>query len=116
MKIAIVGSRNPGNINIANEIEKRINIRNVDAIISGGAKGIDTLAAEYAKKNGVQLIEYRPDYAKYGRVATFFRNRQIIESSDMVIAFWNGESKGTKYTIDYAKKIGRQTIIINIWK
>lgn len=114
MKIAIVGSRNPGNINIANEIEKRINIRNVEAIISGGAKGIDTLAAEYAKKNDVQLIEYRPDYAKHGRAATFIRNRQIIENSDMVVAFWNGESRGTKYSIDYANKIGRKTLIINI--
>lgn len=114
MKIAIVGSRNPGNINIANEIEKRINIRNVDAIISGGAKGIDTLAAEYAKKNDVQLIEYRPDYAKHGRAATFIRNRLIIENADVVVAFWNGESRGTKYSIDYANKIGRETLIINI--
>ena len=113
MKIAIVGSRNPGNIDIAVELEKRINIKNEDIIISGGAKGIDTLAAEYANKRNVQLVEYRPDYSKHGRAATFIRNRQIIENADMVVAFWNG-SRGTKYSIDYANKIGRETLIINI--
>lgn len=46
MKIAIIGSRNPGNINFALELEKRINIQDGDAIISGGAKGIDSLAPE----------------------------------------------------------------------
>lgn len=114
MNIAIIGSRNPGNINFSVELEKRINIKDGDAIVSGGAKGIDTLAANYAKGRNLQLIEFRPDYAKHGRGATFIRNRQIIATADMVVAFWNGESRGTKYSIDYANKIGRTTLIINI--
>lgn len=114
MKIAIIGSRNPGDINFALELEKRINIQDGDAIISGGANGIDSLAADYAKGRNLQLVEYRPDYAQYGRGATFIRNRQIIENADMVVAFWNGESRGTKYSIDYAKKIGRTTLIVTI--
>lgn len=114
MNIAIIGSRNTGKINLAVELEKRINIKDGDAIISGGAKGIDTLAAEYAKGRNLQLIEYRPDYVQYGRGATFIRNRKIIENADMVVAFWNGTSRGTKYSIDYANKVGRKTIIIAI--
>lgn len=66
MNIAIVGSRNAGNINLAQELEKRINIMEGDAIVSGGARGIDTLAASYAKERNLKLIELRPDYAKYG--------------------------------------------------
>ncbi|MFS6554582.1 SLOG family protein [Parabacteroides distasonis] len=114
MKIAIVGSREPGNINFAKELEKRINIQSGDTIISGGAKGIDSLAAEYATAHGLALVEIRPDYAKNGRGATFIRNREIVDNADMVVAFWNGTSKGTKYTIDYANKKGVTTLIIAI--
>ena len=114
MKIAIVGSREPGNINFAKELEKRINIQSCDTIISGGAKGIDSLAAEYATANGLALVEIRPNYAKNGRGATYFRNREIVDNADMVVAFWNGTSKGTKYTIDYANKKGDTTLIITI--
>lgn len=114
MKIAIVGSREPGNINFAKELEKRINIQSGDTIISGGAKGIDSLAAEYATAHGLALVEIRPDYAKNGRGATFIRNREIVDNADMVVAFWNGTSKGTRYTIDYANKKGVTTLIIAI--
>ena len=114
MNIAIVGSRNAGNINLAQELEKRINIMEGDAIVSGGAMGIDTLAASYAKERNLKLIELRPDYATYGRGATFIRNRAIVEAADMVVAFWDGESRGTKYSIDYANKIGRTTLIVSI--
>lgn len=114
MKIAIVGSREPGNINFAKELEKRINIQSGDTIISGGAKGIDSLAAEYATAHGLALVEIRPNYAKNGRGATFIRNREIVDNADMVVAFWNGTSKGTKYTIDYANKKGVTTLIITI--
>lgn len=114
MKIAIVGSREPGNINFARELEKRINIQSGDTIVSGGAKGIDSLAAEYATAHGLALVEIRPDYAKNGRGATFIRNREIVDNADMVVAFWNGTSKGTKYTIDYANKKGVTTLIITI--
>ena len=112
MKIAIIGSRNPGNINFALELEKRINIQDDDSIISGGAKGIDSLAADYAKGRNLQLVEYRPDYAQYGRGATFIRNRQIIENADMVVAFWNGKSRGTKNMIDTATKRGLQVAVV----
>lgn len=114
MKIAIVGSREPGNINFAQELEKRININNGDTIISGGAKGIDSLAAQYATTQGLALIEIRPDYARNGRGATFIRNREIVDNADMVVAFWNGTSKGTKYTIDYANRKGVATLIVTI--
>ena len=114
MKIAIVGSREPGNINFAKELEKRINIQSGDTIISGGAKGIDSLAAEYATAHGFELVEIRPNYAKNGRGATFIRNREIVDNADIIVAFWNGTSKGTKYTIDYADKKGITTLIITI--
>ena len=114
MKIAIIGSRETGKINFEQELEKRSLIFRNDTIISGGARGIDTLAAMYARKHGMKLIEFRPDYATYGRGATFVRNRLIVDVANVVIAFWNGTSKGTKYTIDYAKKKHVPVYIIRI--
>lgn len=114
MKIAIIGSRETGNINFEELLKKHIVVLANDTIISGGARGIDTLAAQYARKRGAKLLEFRPDYATYGRGATFVRNRLIVDKADVVIAFWNGSSRGTKYTIDYAKKKHVPLIIIRI--
>lgn len=114
MKIAIIGSRECGKINFEQELKNRLLIFGNDTIISGGARGIDTLAAQYARKHGMKLLEFRPDYATFGRGATFVRNRLIVDMADVVLAFWNGTSKGTKYTIEYAKKKYVPVIIIRI--
>ena len=114
MKIAIIGSRECGNINLERELVKRFEILKNDTIISGGARGIDTLAAQFARKHGIKLLEFRPDYATYGRGATFVRNRLMIDMADVVVAFWNGSSRGTKYTIEYAKKKYVPVVIIRI--
>lgn len=114
MKIAIIGSREAGNINLEQELIKRFNILTTDTIISGGARGIDTLAAQFARKHGIKLLEFRPDYTTYGRGATFVRNRLIVDMADVVIAFWNGSSRGTKYTIEYAKKKYVPVVILKI--
>lgn len=63
MKLAIVGSRK-----ISADIGKHIS-ENVTEIVSGGAAGIDTLAAEYARSNGIKLTEFLPDYSRYKRAA-----------------------------------------------
>lgn len=114
MRIAIIGSRNLGNINLAQELDKRITFKDGDIIISGGARGIDSLAAKYAAEHGLGLIEHLPDYQNNGRCATFIRNRKIVDSADFVIAFWDGASRGTKYTIDYARRKGVESLIVYV--
>lgn len=109
MKLAIVGSRNITDINLESYI-----IEYPDEIISGGAKGIDTLAAEYARKHHIPLIEYLPDYKKYGRSAPIIRNRQIIEAADNVLALWDGVSRGTKNSIETARKLGKKVSLFII--
>lgn len=66
---------------------------NVTEIVSGGAKGVDTCAKEYALSRGIKLTEYLPEYEKYGKVAPLKRNITIIESADLVLAFWDGISR-----------------------
>ena len=100
MKLAIIGSRKCPAIDIASYIEIM-----PDLIISGGAIGVDTLARQFAEQNNIPIIEFLPEYPKYGRKAPLMRNIQIVENCDFVIAFWDGKSPGTKFTIYYAQKL-----------
>ena len=103
MKVGIVGSRS---IEIC-DMERYIPDGAVE-IVSGGAVGVDRCATEYAISHGIKLTEFLPEYTRYGRwAAPLKRNIQIIEYSDMIIAFWDGKSKGTKYVIDNAKRMGK---------
>lgn len=101
MKTAIVGSRS-----FTSEYEFVINIAryNITHIISGGAIGADTLAEEYADTFGIPKTIIKPEWSKFGRVAGFVRNKQIVDSCEQLIAFWDGYSKGTADTITYARK------------
>ena len=65
---------------------------------------MDASAREYAQRHGLKLTEYLPEYSKYGRSAPLKRNLTIIENADLVLAFWDGLSRGTKYVIDNCKK------------
>ena len=106
MKLAIVGSRKL-TIDISEYMPDE-----VDEIVSGGAKGIDTCAAEYAKSKGIKLTEILPEYERYGRAAPIKRNEEIANCADEAIAFWDGRSKGTKHTIDYFEKLGKRVKIV----
>ena len=107
MKLAIVGSRKCPEIDNASHLPFM-----PDVIISGGAIGIDTLARKFAEQNNIPIIEFLPEYPKYGRKAPLMRNIQIVENCDFVIALWDGKSLGTKFTLDYAKKLGKPITII----
>lgn len=106
MKIGVVGSRS-------------ITVRCIgdylvdcDEIVSGGARGVDSCAGEYARKHGIKLVEFLPDYHRYGGAAPIIRNRRIVEYADRVIAFWDGKSKGAKMVIEYAEKVGKECRIV----
>lgn len=109
MRLAIVGSRNCGSINISEHIAEM-----PECIISGGAKGVDTLAAQYAREHGIELVEYLPQYNLYGKGAPLKRNEQIVAASDKVLAFWDGASRGTLNSINHARRIGKQVQIVRI--
>ncbi|MEG1651706.1 MAG: hypothetical protein RR287_07835, partial [Oscillospiraceae bacterium] len=105
-KIAIIGSRNL----IVNKLEKYLP-EGATEIVSGGARGIDTCAREYAVANDLKLTEFLPEYVKYGRGAPLKRNLQIIDYADEVIAFWDGQSQGTKYVIENCKKKNKKVTV-----
>ena len=113
MKVGIVGTRSFDDYNLLKTILYRnINIPDIEYIISGGAKGADTLAEQFATENNIKTIIFKPDWNKYGKSAGFKRNIDIIKESDIIFAFWNGKSKGTKHDITIAKEINKKLIII----
>lgn len=107
MKLAIFGSRTLLTPNFEEYMPE-----GVTEIVSGGAKGIDMAAAEYARANGIKLTEFLPDYEKYGRAAPLKRNELIAEYADEGLAFWDGWSHGTKYTIECFRKRNKPIFIV----
>lgn len=101
MRVAVIGSRGLTVKDLGKYLPK-----GTTEIVSGGAKGVDTSAKEYALAHGIKLTEFLPEYDKFGRSAPLKRNITIIENADQVLAFWDGSSRGTKYVIDQSRKRG----------
>jgi hypothetical protein len=111
MTLGVIGSRSFNDyIKLKDVLD---NIPDITKIVSGGAHGADTLAIQYAKEKNIPFIEYLPQWNLYGRGVGIRRNIVIIENSDKVAAFWNGESKGTKHGIDLAKDKGILLAVIS---
>jgi hypothetical protein len=81
-------------------------------IVSGGARGADSLARRYAKKYELELVEHLPQWDRYGKAAGPLRNTLIINAADIVFAFWDGRSPGTRDTINQAISKGKRVITI----
>ena len=107
MKIAIIGSRNLTIENLEEYIPEE-----TTEIVSGGARGIDTCAGEYAEKNGIPLTVFLPDYRRYRGGATFCRNGEIVKYADCVLAFWDGKSKGTEHVIRLCEKFNKKIRVV----
>ena len=106
MRVAVIGSRGAHVRNLGDYVQ------NADEIVSGGARGVDTCAAEYAKRVGINLTVFLPEYKRYGRVAPIMRNKKIVDYADKIIAFWDGKSKGTLSVIRYAQRVGKECIVV----
>ncbi len=133
MKIAIVGNREYTNYKFVKDYMNNFllnnNLKHSDIIIcSGGARGVDSLAEKYAEEYSIPLNIYKAEWhdftppckikrnkhGKYNCLAGFNRNRKIVEFSDIIIAFWDGKSKGTENTIITADDLNKKYIIVEI--
>lgn len=114
MKLAIVGGRDFNDYALlANTIFSSLcPLDYITEIISGGAKGADHLGADFAENNDIPIRIFPAEWSKYGKSAGFIRNQMIVDACDMVLAFWDGESKGTQDTINKAKKAKKPTFIV----
>lgn len=108
LNIAVIGSREFNDYSL---LESTLNEYNINQIISGGAKGADSLAETYAEAYNIPTTIFLPDWNKYGRSAAFIRNKDIVEASQLVIAFWDGTSRGTEHSIKHAYKLSIPVVI-----
>lgn len=114
MKLAIVGSRTFNDKNFFNKMMEFLEDKyEIEAIVSGGAKGADSMGEEYADSFGIEKEIFLPDWNKYGKRAGFLRNVDIIKNCDVCVAFWDGVSHGTKHDIDLCKKYNKHCYIAN---
>ncbi len=83
-------------------------------ILVGEAKGVDSLVRRYAKEYNIEYQVFKADWDTHGKSAGHKRNKAMVDLADGLIAFWDGKSKGTKSTIDFAKRKGIKVKIVNI--
>jgi hypothetical protein len=113
MNLAIVGTRNFNNYDLLKSIIlQNYNLNDINYIVSGGARGADSLAEKFALDFGIETKIFLPDWDKYGKSAGYIRNCLIIENADIIVAFWDGQSKGTKHSIDLAAKGKKELKIV----
>ena len=112
-KVAIVGSRNFDDYELLSERLKNY-VGNISEIISGGAKGADSLAEMFADEYGIKKTIFKAEWDKFGRSAGIIRNKDIVKNCDVLIAFWDGKSKGTKNSIDLATIQNKKVTILMV--
>lgn len=113
MKLLIAGSRSLDFpvVVITHLVDCYFPDQNIECIITGGARGIDTNAAEYAHKHNIPLLEYYPDWDKHGKRAGILRNEVMGNEADALLAIWDGKSKGTEHMISYMIKLNKPVCI-----
>ena len=114
MKVIIAGSRGFSDFQLLYAKCEEI-LANVDGveIVSGTARGADKLGEHYAGLKGHSVRQFPSDWDKHGKAAGYIRNKEMADYADCLIAFWDGESRGTKHMIDLATERGLSVHIIN---
>ena len=109
MKLLIAGSRSITHFDLSPYIPV-----NTDTILCGGACGIDHLAEQYADTHRLSKYIIRPRYDLYRRAAPIRRNEQMVDMAEAVLIVWDGVSKGTRHTLQYAKEKNKPiTLVLN---
>lgn len=87
----------------------------ITELIHGGARGADQMSGQWADGACLLVTEVLPDWNRHGRSAGFVRNIEMLdmlEEGDVVIAFWDGQSRGTMHTVDNAVERGHLVLVV----
>lgn len=115
MKVIVAGGRDFTNYHVAREVlVKLMDKTNGDLeIISGMARGADTLGILFAHEFGLAIHKFPAKWNVYGKRAGYIRNVDMASIGDMLIAFWDGKSRGTQHMINIAKEKGLKYIVLD---
>lgn len=116
MKVIIAGGRDFNDydrlVAVLDKVLRRVNKEKL-VIISGGARGADSLGERYAKEKGYGLEVYPADWNKHGKSAGYKRNTEMAEVAHALVAFWDEKSRGTKHMIDIAERKELKVRVVN---
>lgn len=113
MKLIVAGGRDFDDAQYMQEsinswVESNLSTSNAEVIlICGEARGADLLARKLFEANNLPIESFPANWNKYGKRAGLLRNEQMAEVADALIAFWDGESRGTKHMIETMKKLNK---------
>lgn len=114
-KIAVVGTRGYNDYeHFSQWVKYYTQNKSRICFVSGGcASGADSLIERYASEFEHNMMVHYPDYS-HGKLGPLIRNQAIVDSADMLIAFWDGKSTGTAHTLGLAEKKGIPIRIVNV--
>lgn len=110
MRLMVCGSRNIIDVEwIFQQINICVSENNFKDIIlvEGEARGVDTIARTWADRHGYEVLKYPADWKTHGKSAGFIRNEVMVKACDFCLALWDGESHGTRDSIDHCKRYGK---------
>lgn len=111
MKLIVAGSRS-----IKSVVEVYIAIEackfdRITEIVSGKAKGVDTIGEQYALEYNIPITEFPANWSKYGKAAGQIRNKEMADYADALVAVWDGYSKGTAGMITIMRKLNKPVYV-----
>ena len=124
LRVIIAGSRDFNDYDLLKKsaidiFNKKTMLPDLSRIVSGGARGADTLGERFAKEFGLDVKRFIPDWDGLGKRAGYVRNAEMAkfavedDNYGVLIAFWDGKSRGTKHMIDLANKYGLEVHVVN---
>ncbi len=111
-RVLVCGSRTIDDDKLVFKILDAETEYNITELVSGGAIGVDRSAERWAFARGIKTSRWNPDWSKFGKSAGIIRNKDMVIYADAVIAIWSGVSRGTKSTIDFARKLKKP---VKVW-
>jgi hypothetical protein len=114
MKVIIAGGRSFSDYNLLREVCDHMLQNQVEVeIVSGKARGADSLGEKYAKEKNYTIKEFPADWEKYKKSAGYIRNKEMAEYADAAIVFWDGKSKGSKHMIELSQEYNLKLKVVN---
>ena len=113
MKVIIAGSRDIDSMPALLEAIAESGFE-ISEVVSGGARGVDTLGELYALECGIPLRQFKAAWDILGKGAGYMRNAEMAVYGEALIALWDGQSKGTAQMIEKARQNGLQIYVKNV--
>lgn len=116
MKLIVAGGRDFVNtqvmITVLMDLVEKGKIDPNPELVCGMARGADMLAYSLWANHNMKIHTFPADWNKHGKSAGYIRNAEMGNFADVLVAFWDGKSRGTKHMIEYMQKLGKPVHII----